>query len=1526
MTLKCASLSVRLPLLLLIFFVLLNGGQALWGQPDQDADRDGDHPQEREQWFLHGRSVGGRPATELLRKAQQQRDGLRLQNLLRRQVRTAATAGALTPTPVWTEVGPAPLNSVLNQGDPQDYGPVTGRATAVVVDQNDPTGNTVYLGGAYGGVWKSTTAATADTTKVFWTPIIDDQATTAVGAIAIQPGNSNLLLVGTGEANSSTDSYYGLGVLRSTDAGHSWTLISAANGGRRPFHGLAFAKIAFSSDDLNVVVAATAAASEGITVGAENPPNSAVSCGNGSVTATCRGLYYSYDSGQTWTEATMVDAGGAPDNGSVSSVVYNPQQHKFYAAARAHGFYVSADAITWQRMGTDSFGLSQPTAGLSAANCPTSPTNLATCPMYRGEMAVTPGRDEMYVWFVNSDDPPVNGGIYQTKDGGHSWTPLNVGGITNCGDGAPDQQGSGCSTQQGDYNLELAAVPNGSTATDLYAGAINLYRCRINTNNPTCAAQGFVNLTHVYGCSPTGSFSKVHPDQHAIDFSAANPNIIYFANDGGIYRTLGALGANSVPTSCPGSAPAQPFFPFDNLNGTMGSMTQFVWFAQHPTNQYTMLGGTQDNGSPAVDPSSSGANGLTWHSVLPGDGGYTDINPNNPNEYFSENTRVSLQKCTGGASCSTSQFANIVNSTKLGGDSAAFYMPFMLDPADPSKIILGTCRVWRTSTSGTNVFKLSTKFDGTTESVACTSSGNGANAMVSALAAGGPATASGSQVIYAGTEDGQLYVTTAATTNTTMWTNISAQGGFTNAKGYPISGIAIDPRDATGNNAYVTVMGFGGAHVWQTSSAGTSWSDITGNLPDSPANAVVVDGANGTIFVGTDVGVFSTTTPAGAATQWTEVGPATGTGALPNVAVTRVAIFAPPGQPARLRASTYGRGVWEMPLGSSSAPDYSLIIGNPALLTYPGQSATFSGTLTAYNGYGNSVALTCDAGLGGTLPSPCTPSASGVTPSVNGTAFTVTAGNATVQDFSFRVKGVGSDGNALVRQQAVSLRVIDFSVGTPQPSSIGSLARGGSATIQMTATSLGSFDQQVQFGCNGFTLPEGWICSAAPVTLTPGGSAQTILTIATTSSTAPGTYNIDVDGHWTVNGLVRVHSQPVPVTIVANPGISLGTPAFAPNMAKITQALSGTITVTPHDGYTGTLAFSCTGQASSGIAPSACSFNPPSVTIVDANPVTSTLVVNTNSGVAGTGQVTVLASDGSVSQSAAMPFLLTDYTLSNVTTPTNAGPGGNTTFTFKLTPSTGYTGPVAVGCTTSPPLAAACTFSPASPVTLTPGSSTQVSAMLSIPINTGSGAFALTINTNDQAAPSLVHNQTTAGFQVSSQADFTLDAGSNKSATVTAGGSFSTNLVIGSQGGFANAITFTVGGCPSLATCAVTPNPFTPTANLNSNVTLSIATKAPSVAEARPLGERFLAVAMTGSFGLLGLIFVRKKRTAAGLLAMAFAAMLVMSGCGGGGGGGGGGSSPPTPQPGTPAGTYTITITGTAGTVVKTTNFTLTVQ
>jgi hypothetical protein len=482
----------------------------------------------REQWFLRGRSSPGQSGA-----AQRYRAYLQKMRMRAARLANAQKSGfGLSPssTVVWSPLGPAPLASDASGTGEYDYGWVSGRATAVAVDPADPTGNTVYIGGAYGGVWKSTNAACGSFGSagcVIWAPLTDNQATLAIGAIGIQPGGTGVVLAGTGEANSSADSYYGLGILQSSNAGTTWTLISSDTSGTRSFAGMGFSKIAFSSNLPYPVVAAAAGTPEGIIEGLEDP-----------LTANL-GLYYSADNGLSWTFASVNDGGLPTAPGSASSVVYNAAAGAsqcnnvpgiFFAALRYHGFYSSCDGENWTRL------VPQPGAGLSTGACPANPSS-SSCPIYRGEIAVVPGRNEMYVWYVDAND--FDQGIYETTDGGVTWIQINDAGIINCGDEL------GCGTQGGTYNLELAAVPDGG-ATDLYAGAINLYKCEISGEFPTCdpnAAQRppdatFLNLTHAYGCS---AIAKVHPAQHAVSFLLTNNNqqdVMYFANDGGIYRAL----------------------------------------------------------------------------------------------------------------------------------------------------------------------------------------------------------------------------------------------------------------------------------------------------------------------------------------------------------------------------------------------------------------------------------------------------------------------------------------------------------------------------------------------------------------------------------------------------------------------------------------------------------------------------------------------------------------------------------------------------------------------------------------------------------------------------------------------------------------------------------------------------------------------------------------------------------------------------------------------------------------------------
>ncbi len=918
----------------------------------------------------------------------------------------------VAPGTVWTPLGPAPLASDPTGLGIQDYGPVAGRVTAVAVDPADGTGNTVYIGGAYGGVWKSRNAgpASPNPSSVTWTPLTDDQPTLAVGSIAIQPQLSSpspdhsVILVGTGETNSSTDSYYGLGILRSTDAGHSWTLISQDTGDRS-FAGLGFSQIAFSTVNPSLVVAAAAGATQGVIEGLEDP------------VVENRGLYYSNDSGMSWTYATVKDAGFVIDPSSATSVVYNAAARQFFAAIQWHGVYSSTDGVTWQRLNN------QP-GGLSPVSCPATPST-ASCLLYRGEFAVLPGRNEMYFWYVDGNN--IDRLIWQTKNGGDTWTQINDDGITHCGDAF-----GGCGTEQGIFNLELAAVPDGEV-TDLYAGAVNLYKCRITTADPGCHGSSpdtFINLTHAYGCPPNfGSIAHVHPNQHALDFLPINNKgqvVMYFANDGGIYRALDGY-TGLITGDCGGTNQ------FDSLNAPTQadsvpfSLTQFVSFSQHPTDPNTILGGAQDNGSPATSSSQSTTG---WASVNSGDGGYNEINPDNPTEWFTANTGVSIQRCALGVDCGAQDFSSglVVTNATVGGDFGGLFPPFILDPQNSGELLVGTCRIWRGATNGSGFSVLTDNLEtGGTES--CT--GEEIN-QVRSLAAGGlRSTAGFSNVMYAGTDGlgplsptgGHIWVATNVSGGPGAWMD---RTGATNPSGYPVSGIAIDRSDTTGKTAYTTIMGFGVPHVWKTTNAGASWTDFTADLPDAPANAVLVDTPAGIVYVATDVGVFASST---AAPNWTEIGPIAVPGAaagyLPDVAVTALRMFNFGGT-KKLRASTYGRGLWEFTL--AEGPDFQFTSPDNELTTFPGVPAAFNLTLLAQNGFSSPVNLTC-AGRAPTLPAPptCTVTPAIEPPSISGAPFSVNA-SGPVGDYLFNVHGIGGDANKTTRDFALTLHVVDFNL------------------------------------------------------------------------------------------------------------------------------------------------------------------------------------------------------------------------------------------------------------------------------------------------------------------------------------------------------------------------------------------------------------------------------------------------------------------------------------------------------------------
>jgi hypothetical protein len=112
----------------------------------------------------------------------------------------------------------------------------------------------------------------------------------------------------------------------------------------------------------------------------------------------------------------------------------------------------------------------------------------------------------------------------------------------------------------------------------------------------------------------------------------------------------------------------------------------------------------------------------------------------------------------------------------------------------------------------------------------------------------------------------------------------------------------VDPTDD--RTAYVTAGGFGAGHVFRTTNGGQTWTDVTGDLPDAPTSAVIVDPAfPDEIYVGNDVGVFVSRDGA----PWESFN-----AGLPEAVMVADLKVSP--MDRTLRVATHGNGMWKRSL------------------------------------------------------------------------------------------------------------------------------------------------------------------------------------------------------------------------------------------------------------------------------------------------------------------------------------------------------------------------------------------------------------------------------------------------------------------------------------------------------------------------------------------------------------------------------------------------------------------------------------
>jgi len=287
----------------------------------------------------------------------------------------AAIAGAPQPVaPVagvsnWVQLGPTAIPKGQTYSSARVL--VTGRVTGIVVDPTAP--NTIYCATAQGGVWKTINGG------ISWVATSDNEVSLAIGALAIDPSNDLVLYAGTGEGNFSGDSYYGNGVLKTTNGGASWTALATST-----FAGTRFSRIA-------------------VTPG---PPARLFA-------ATGSGIFRSTNAGVNWT----LMSSGTPAGAMATDVVIDPTTPTtVYAAFWGQGIYrctnASAATPTWTKLTT---GL--PASGFTRISLGISPSSSQT------------------VYALIADTSYTVNGFYRTTNGGTNWSSIALPGGSIGGQG-----------------------------------------------------------------------------------------------------------------------------------------------------------------------------------------------------------------------------------------------------------------------------------------------------------------------------------------------------------------------------------------------------------------------------------------------------------------------------------------------------------------------------------------------------------------------------------------------------------------------------------------------------------------------------------------------------------------------------------------------------------------------------------------------------------------------------------------------------------------------------------------------------------------------------------------------------------------------------------------------------------------------------------------------------------------------------------------------------------------------------------
>jgi photosystem II stability/assembly factor-like uncharacterized protein len=659
--------------------------------------------------------------------------------------------------------------------------------------------------------------------------------------VKVDPRNSNVIWLATGENSNPRSSMFGDGVYKSTDAGATWTRVGLPNSEH-------LGNIQIDPRDSNVVYIAS-----------QGPLWSA---------GGERGIYKTTDGGKTWTESLKI----SPDTGGNEILIDPANPDVLYAAM-------------WQRRrATGQFVGGGPESGIyKSTNAGRTWTKLAGG-LPKGDMGRinlgVDGRVKPTRVYAMIEALAPERGFYRSDDAGATWARVgkraaDAGGRGGGGRGGGGRAGGGGAAARGggaggggDDPPEAAPQTGGENwFMNADPGYYNEFFV-----DPVRPDTLWAMSTNLERSDDGGKTWRQHPtpgvhvDHHAMWFDTMNRHHILLGNDGGLYESYDE---------------GRSWRHFDTL-----PITQFYRVsADNMAPFYNVCGGSQDNGSmcgPHRTRNSVGIRTSDWYRSGGGDGFTTRSDPSDPQITYatSQNgniTRLDLRTGQSQGIRPNPNNARAADGSALpvsaggrggGGfanERANWDATYIVSPHSPTRVYWGTNYLYRTDDRGDSWTRISNDLSRNLDPVEIPIMGKLWNPQTTV--SWNRATTALSNIVtidespllegllYVGTDDGLVQV---SEDGGRIWRRVETFPGVPN--GSYVTDVFASPRDV--NTVFVAInnwqRGDYKPYLLKSVDRGRTFTSIAGNMPArQPIWAVAQDHVNGNLlFVGTEFALF----------------------------------------------------------------------------------------------------------------------------------------------------------------------------------------------------------------------------------------------------------------------------------------------------------------------------------------------------------------------------------------------------------------------------------------------------------------------------------------------------------------------------------------------------------------------------------------------------------------------------------------------------------------------------------------------